>query len=215
MKEARMSTGTIGVVIVIIVVVAIVAIGVGPTVRRRRLKKRFGPEYERVVAECPSRRLAEVELAERERRVQKLQLRDLSQAARDKYGAQWADVQEGFVYAPAEATADAQRLVDSVMRDRGYPVSDYDHTVDDLSVQHARTLDHFRSAHEISARAASGQATTEEQRIAMLYYRDLFIELLGAKSIQTRSRQPWPARPPRRRQPADGAAALGRRRRIA
>jgi|HubBroStandDraft_1064217.scaffolds.fasta_scaffold18859_1 hypothetical protein len=176
---------SIGIIVMIIVAVAIVAalsIAAGPELRRRKLRQQFGPEYDRVAAERKSRKLAEAELTERERRVQKYQLRDLSDAARDKYETEWVDVQERFVDAPAEAVADAQRLVDSVMRDRGYPVCEYEQTIADLSVRHARTLDPFRSAHDIADRAASGQVATEELRIAILNFRELFSELLAGSS---------------------------------
>jgi hypothetical protein len=177
-----MSTGMIAAIIVVIVVAVILAAaGAGYTARKRKLRKRFGPEYDRVVAERQSRRLGEAELAERERRVAKLQLRELDDAARAKYSAEWADIQERFVDAPTEAITDAADLVDSVIRDCGYPDSEYDQTVADLSVQHASTLDHFRSAHEVRAKAESGQASTEELRMALLYYRELFSELLRAE----------------------------------
>src|SRR5271166_938732 len=77
---------------------------------------------------------------------------------------------------------DAQRLVEAVMRERGYPVERYDQTIADLSVEHAQTLEHFRAAHDISQRADSGQASTEDLRLAMLHYRELFSELLGGSA---------------------------------
>ena len=175
-----MSAGVVAAMaIVFSVIVIFIIVPGGHGRRRRRLRERFGPEYDRVVGERENRRSAEAELAARERRIRKLSLRELTGDARDKYGEQWADVQERFVYDPPAAIAGAQALVETVMRDRGYPVSDYQQTVADLSVTHARTLDQFRAAHQVSVRAAEGNVTTEEIRVALLHYRELFSELLG------------------------------------
>jgi hypothetical protein len=181
-----MSAGTIVAIIVVIVVVAFLAMGMVLGARRRALRRRFGPEYDRVVSEGHSRRQAGAELLERERRVQGFQLRELSTAAADKYLAQWADVQERFVDVPTDAIADAQRLLESVMVDRGYPVAGFDQAAADLSVRHPRTVEGFRSAHDISQRASAGQTTTEDLRVAMLAYRQLFSELLGVGAIASR-----------------------------
>jgi hypothetical protein len=173
-----MSTGAIVAIIVVILVVAAVLIGLSALNRRRRLRERFGPEYDRAVSE-QGRRDAEAELAERERRVRKLDIRPLTPTARAQYTSEWTALQEQFVDAPQAAVAGAQTLVTAVMRDRGYPTEGFDQTVADLSVEHAATLDHYRAAHDISQRAASGAAATEELRQAMIHYRALFAGLLG------------------------------------
>jgi len=173
-----MSTGAIVAIIVVILVVAAALIGLSAVNRRRRLRERFGPEYDRAVSE-QGRRDAEAELAERERRVRKLDIRPLTSTARAQYTAEWTAVQEQFVDAPSAAVTGALSLVTAVMQDRGYPTGAFDQTVADLSVEHAATLDHFRAAHDISGRAASGAASTEELRQAMIHYRALFADLLG------------------------------------
>ena len=167
---------TIIVVILIIIAVAAVAASVG---RRRRLKERFGPEYDRMVAEQQSQRRADSELASRERRVRSLDIRSLSPEARTEYVAQWAGIQERFVDQPAAAAGQAQKLVTSVMQDRGYPTEDFDQILADLSVEHARTLHRYRAAHAISDAAANGSASTEDLRQAMIHYRSMFDELLS------------------------------------
>lgn len=174
-------------VIVVAVVVAVVAvgvlvIGVRLVVRRRRLRQRFGPEYDRLIGESDSKREAEAELAGRERRVRDLDIRPLSDSARDGYAEQWAAVQEQFVATPAEAAAASQALVVAVMRERGYLAADHDQVLADLSVEFGRTLDRYRAAEEISERAASGAASTEDLRLAMIDYLALFRELLGEPS---------------------------------
>jgi hypothetical protein len=170
-------------VIAVIGVVIVVAVARGISARTYRLKKRFGPEYDRLVAERPSRRLAESELAERERRVKGYSLRELSVQDQAQFRTQWADVQELFVDAPADAIGQGQRLVEQVMRDRGYPVTEFDQTLADLSVGHARVLDRFRAAHEASEKATTGETSTEHLRMALLDYREMFGDLLGAPAV--------------------------------
>jgi hypothetical protein len=174
-----MAIGAIVAIVIVVIVVAAVLVMLTMANRRRRLRERFGPEYDRAVTESGSRREAEAELAGREKHVRELDIRPLSPAARNQYLSEWTAVQEQFVDAPQAAVTGAQTLVSAVMEDRGYPTQPYDQTVADLSVEHASTLDHFRAAHDISENAAAGTASTEDLRQAMIHYRALFAELLG------------------------------------
>jgi Tfp pilus assembly protein PilX len=174
-----MSTGIIVVIIVAVIVVAALVTGGMAIMRRRRLQQRFGPEYDRVAGARDSKLKADSELAERERRVRDLDIQPLTDAARASYAAQWADVQERFVDAPADAVAGSQLLVTAVMTDRGYPTEHQDQVLADLSVEHSDTLGHYRAAEEISGSAAAGTASTEDLRQAMIHYRALFGDLLG------------------------------------
>jgi hypothetical protein len=168
-----------GIITVIIVVAAlVVAAGVVYGGRRRRLRRRFGPEYDSLVEER-GRRKAEAELAEREKRVRRLDIRPLDPAARSRYARRWTAVQEHFVDAPPGAVADAQRLVLAVMSERGYPTEGEDQVLADLSVDHADALDHYRAASGIIQRAADNLASTEDLRQAVIHYRALFQDLLG------------------------------------
>ncbi len=174
-----MSTGITVIIIVAVVIVVAAAAGVIYDMRRRRLRERFGPEYDRMVEEKGSRTKAEAELVGREKRVKGLDIRPLSPDARARYTQDWAAVQERFVDAPQEAVANAQRLVMTVMNERGYPTEGSDQVLADLSVEHASVLDHYRAAYDISQTAADGRASTEDLRQAMIHYRSLFRDLLG------------------------------------
>jgi hypothetical protein len=174
-----MSTGTIVIIVVVVVIVVAAAAGVMYDMRRRRLRERFGPEYDRLVEEKGSRTKAEAELVEREKRVKGLDIRPLDPAAQARYTQDWAAIQERFVDAPQEAVTEAQRLVMTVMNERGYPTEGDTQVMADLSVRHADVLDHYRSAYEIGQRAADGLASTEDLRQATIHYRALFQELLG------------------------------------
>lgn len=174
-----MSTGIIVAVVIVIVVVAVVAAALVTRGRRRRLRERFGPEYDRAVDDNASRRKAESELIQRERRVKGLDIRPLDPATRAKYVDQWTGIQERFVDRPQEAVGDAHLVVIKVMTQRGYPTDEGGQVLADLSVDHAQTLDHYRAASTISGQASSGAATTEDLRQAMIHYRVLFRDLLG------------------------------------
>jgi hypothetical protein len=173
-----MAAGAI-VAIIVAVVVVLLVIGALSVARRRKLQQRFGPEYDRVAGEMNSRRKADAELAERERRVRSLDIRPLDETTRVRYAGEWTAIQERFVDQPEEAVAQAGILVTSVMKDRGYPTEGHDQILADLSVEHANTLDHYRQAHEVSLRAEGGTVSTEDLRLAMLHYRALFADLLG------------------------------------
>jgi hypothetical protein len=174
-----MSTGTVAVVIVAAVIVIALIVAVIITGRRRRLQQRFGPEYDRVVSEQDSRLRAESELTQRQRRVRKFDIQPLTDIARARYQAQWQVIQEQFVDAPDAAVTAAYALVTTVMKERGYPATDDDQAMADLSVDHASTVGHFRSAQEITGSVAHGSASTEDLRQALIHYRELFADLLG------------------------------------
>ncbi|MEU3980967.1 hypothetical protein AB0F77_12740 [Streptomyces sp. NPDC026672] len=175
-----MSTGTLlAIIIPVVVVLVLAAVAVALLSRRRRLRERFGPEYERTVEGADSRRAAERELRERERRHDALDIKPLPTDARERYAREWSGVQEEFVDRPRDAVHDADRLVTSLMHDRGYPTEDFDQQMRDLSVEHGSTLEHYRAAHEVEARAHGDRTTTEQLRGAMVHYRALFDELLS------------------------------------
>jgi len=151
--------------------------------RKRRtttanLKQRFGGEYERVVQVHGSERKAEAKLADREKRVEKFHIRELDPMEHERFSKQWASVQSRFVDSPKGAVTEADDLVSSLMKTRGYPISDFDQRADDISVDHPRVVENFRSAHQIALRVGKDQATTEDLRTAMIHYRSLFEELV-------------------------------------
>ncbi|RKT53398.1 hypothetical protein [Saccharothrix australiensis] len=173
-----MSTGTIIGVIVVVLVVAAAIVLLRFLLQRKRLRTKFGPEYDRALARSDNRMAAERELVEREREHAKLELRPLTPVTRESYARNWTRIQEQFVDAPTTAVAQADRLVTDLMAERGYPTEGYEHQASLLSVEHANTLDHYREAHAISQRQDRGEASTEDLRTAMVHYRTLFEDLL-------------------------------------
>lgn len=214
-----MSTAAVIAVVVAVVVVAAVVAAVtfrnggsglglaGPG--GMRLKHRFGPEYERALAhhdgdEKATRR----ELGERVKRYGRLELRPVPAEDRQRLQAGWDAVQARFVDRPADAVADADRLIGQLAAERGFPGPDSPEHTDALSVHYPHQLQGYRRAHDLvtrtgdtsaadpdtsgpaadrgaSARAATsaahadtGGAATEELRQALVAARELFDELL-------------------------------------
>ena len=164
-------------------VIVIVAVGALLYVRKRKattaaLRQKFGPEYDRAVRAHGSK--AEMKLADREKRVEKLNLRDLDAMEHERYSKQWQDVQSRFVDSPKGAVSEADDLVSSVMKVRGYPMVDFEQRAADISVDHPRVVENYRSAHAIALRSGKEEASTEDLRTAMIHYRSLFEELVQA-----------------------------------
>ena len=165
------------------VVVLLIAALAWLYVRKRRsttanLRQKFGPEYDRAVLKHGSERKAQAKLEDREKRVEKLNIRDLDPMEHDRYLKRWEAVQSRFVDSPKGAVTEADDLVSSLMKTRGYPVSDFDQRAADISVDHPRVVENYRSAHEIAMRVGKDKATTEDLRTAMIHYRSLFEELV-------------------------------------
>jgi hypothetical protein len=179
LTEVIMSTGAIiGIIIAVIVVVAAIVIASGE-LRRARMRRQFGPEYDRLARELGSKKKADAELAARQRRVEALHIHELSPEQQASYSGDWTVVQERFVDAPAEAVSAAGTLIWHVMRDRGYPADDR-RSMEALTVYHARSLDCYRQ----TAGLRTETATTEELREAMIRYRALFEDLAGLRNGQ-------------------------------
>jgi hypothetical protein len=173
-----MDTGLLIAILVVIVLLALLAFFAGRQRRRRQLKDRFGPEYDRTVEQAGDRRAAEAELLERAERRQRLDIVPLDPEARTRYMEAWRNTQARFVDEPAEATREADRLITSVMRDRGYPVDDFEQRAADISVDHPQVVDDYRAAHGIAMANDRSEASTEDLRQALVHYRSLFEELL-------------------------------------
>jgi FtsZ-interacting cell division protein ZipA len=170
--------------IVIAIVAAIVVVAVLfnalRTRRSRSLQDQFGREYDRAVEKAGGSREAERELREREKRHDELELRPLSPDARERYLQQWQAAQGRFVDDPTGAVSEADELVQRVMRDRGYPVDDFEQRAADISVEHPELVEKYRTADGIARASERGEASTEDLRHSVRHYRALFVELLDA-----------------------------------
>jgi FtsZ-interacting cell division protein ZipA len=168
--------------IVIAVVVAIVVLAIVWSAMRskrtRALQDTFGNEYDRTVDQSGGRRAAERELLERQKQHDELDIRPLSPESRDRYVQRWQSTQARFVDDPRGAVAEADRLVQDVMQERGYPTKDFERRVADISVDHPNLVEKYRNADGIARRSERGEASTEDMRHSVRHYRALFAELL-------------------------------------
>ena len=172
----------------IVIIIAIIAIAFALWMfidkrRTQRLRTQFGSEYDRMV-EASGRKQAETELEHRTKRVQKFQIRRLNNEEQARFADSWRREQAHFVDDPRSAVENADRLVGEVMRTRGYPVGEFDRRAADLSVDHPRVVENYRMAHEIAIRDSHGEASTEDLRRAMVYYRALFEDLLEEHVVE-------------------------------
>jgi hypothetical protein len=168
-------------VLIVVAALAIVAVVTVKALRDHRsktLRERFGPEYDRTLESGESKKDAEAELAARAERRDKLEIRPLPTAARDRYLGEWQSVQARFVDDPEGAVRDADMLIQSVMRDRGYPMDDFEQRAADVSVDHPQVVENYRQGHKLARASALGEGTTEDLRQAMQHYRSLFDELV-------------------------------------
>jgi hypothetical protein len=178
-----MTTNTL--ILIAIVVVGVVALGLlawmySARRRRERLRSQFGPEYQRTVQDVGSEARAEAVLTEREKRVSAYHIRDLNPEERGRFSESWRRVQAMFVDDPSTAVTEADMLVTEVMTARGYPMADFDHRAEDLTVEHGNVVHHYRQARDIASRHTRHQASTEDLRQALVHYRELFTDLLGS-----------------------------------
>ena len=174
-----MSSASLAIIVVAIIMILLVALlWYSRRLRSVQLQKQFGPEYQRAVAEKGGTRKAEDDLAARQKRVAKLEIRPLAADERQRFTDEWRAVQARFVDDPSTAVRDADALVARVMETRGYPVGDFEQRAADVSVDYPTVVEHYRAAHAIALRHAQSQVSTEELRQALVAYRALFAELL-------------------------------------
>jgi hypothetical protein len=140
-------------IIIAVVVMDVVAIAaIATRDRLQKLRFPFGSQYNRAVERMASVGKTEAKSAN-----------PLALGVRARYAGQWRAVHAAFVDQPSAATAEAGRLVLSLMLDRGYPIEDF----------------------EISLKNYRGEASTEELRQAIVHYRAVFDGLLASDASST------------------------------
>lgn len=172
----------ITVILILVIFGAILGADFARRKRSQRLHDRFGPEYDKAVQTMGGEKKAQTELDERQKHVDTLDIRPLSDRERERYLADWSAVQSKFVDEPGQAIVAADRLIIEVMQIRAYPVSDFEQRAADISIKYPALVSNYRAAREIAVKNEQNQANTEELRQAMIYYRSLFDELLKTDS---------------------------------
>ncbi len=200
-----MNTTEILIIALLVVVVASAALVYARRRRTQQLQGKFGPEYARAVEDSGGAAKAEQALTEREKRVKGYDLKPLSAEDWRRFQDEWNRVQGLFVDDPTDATSQADDTLNRVMTARGYPDEPFEKRLEDLSVEHAEAVQGYRAAHEVALRHASGEASTEDMRQAMIGYRGLFDQLAGkpetsetveTKAVETHAAEPAAAPAP-------------------
>jgi hypothetical protein len=166
-------------IVLIAVAVAAVAWLVVQKQKSTKLRRRFGPEYDRAIKEYGGRTKAEAELSKREQRVAGLNIIPITAAEAARFSNAWSSLQSRFVDDPKGVVPEADLLVRELMIKRGYPMGDFELRAADISVDHPSVVKNYRAAQIIALRNARREADTEELRTAVVHYRTLFDELLG------------------------------------
>lgn len=170
----------------IAVIIVLAALGWWIVQRRRTsaLRDHFGDEYDRTLEAKGERAAAERDLEDRERRVAALEIVPFTAQDRDHYAAEWRDVKALFVDSPVEATLRADRVLGEMMGKQGYPMTDFEHRYEDLTVDHAHVARHYRDGHTIVNEHGHIDGSTEDLRQAMKHYEALYDELMAEGTVR-------------------------------
>jgi hypothetical protein len=173
----------IAIVLILVVLGVILAAIFARRQRSKRYSAKFGPDYNHTVKTMGNEKKAQTEMDERQKHIDSLNIRPLSDSERERYLADWTKIQAKFVDQPGQATVEADHLIMEVMKVRAYPVSDFEQRAADISVNYPALVSNYRAAREIAIKNEQHQAGTEELRKAFIYYRSLFDELLKTETI--------------------------------
>jgi hypothetical protein len=168
----------IWVVIAVVIIVAVVGLAVFvwqmmSQKKTQRLQSQFGSEYDRTVQQTDNRREAEAELEARNERLDSLDLHPLPSASRERYLERSRALQGQFVDEPALAVSNAERLIDEVMSEQGYPMDDFEQRAADISAVDPQLVEHYREGHRLARVEGDENERTEALRQAMRHYRAL------------------------------------------
>jgi hypothetical protein len=148
----------------------------------RQLRRKYGPEFDRLRAEHGDEAAVVQELRRREKDRAALSIVRVSGRHRDRLTAEWTSAQAEFLDDPGRAARRAEQLIGEILAMSGYPVGDPQRQLALAGVDHPRGLSAFRDGHELLQRSntgAPGVDATEQLRLAMLNFRKFFDDLLG------------------------------------
>lgn len=177
--------------IIVVILALLIVFGVGAMIwarrqRSQRLQERFGPEYDHMIDVVKDETQAERELEQRIARVEALDIRSLSAEEMNRYALRWQETQSQFVDEPLRAVQSADRLIEEVMEQKGYPMQDFEQRAADISVDYPELVKDYRGMHSIAIKP-SKDVTTEDMRQAMVHGRALFERLMKHESNKDNS----------------------------
>ena len=166
------------------ILIAVVAILLAVRRRRRRrletAREEFGPEYQRLAEERGSEEQAEKELRQKREKVEN-KVRPLPDESRERYDEEWrTNVEQTFVNDPAYSLDEADRVIESILIERNFPVSSRQEAKEGVGVMYPRLIEDFREAQKIHQESTSPEgsgADLEQMRRAIQKYRSVYDRL--------------------------------------
>jgi hypothetical protein len=168
----------IGVILLLAIIGGIVGLIFAVRNRSKKYNDKYGAEYQNTIKTLGNEKKAQNEMDEREKHVGGLEIRPLTEEEHTLYLANWAAIQAKFVDNPSQATVEADHLIMEVMQTRNYPISSFEQRAADISINYPKLVTNYRAAREIAKKNDRREASTEDLRKALVYYRSLFDELL-------------------------------------
>lgn len=150
--------------------------------RTNSLREGFGPEYTRAVGE-QGRASGEAELLKRQERADQFEVRPLSAIEVEHFTQRWTETQAQFIQDPSAALSAADHLVAEVIGARGYP-ADFARGADALSVDHPRSVQEYRVAHEAVVRNEHNALPADDLFATMAKYQAVFTSLMAGSARQ-------------------------------
>jgi Xaa-Pro aminopeptidase len=174
------------ILIILGIVVLLIVLGVAAMIwtrrqRTERLQQQFGPEYDHTLDKVGDETRAERELEERIAHAKALNIRSLSAEEADQYGLEWQRIQGVFVDEPLGALQKADDLIREVMKEKGYPVEDFDERAALLSVHYPELMKDYRFLHRVATKEIKNDVNTEDMRQAMVHAKALFENLMRSE----------------------------------
>jgi len=108
-----------------------------------------------------------------------LEIRPLPEGARDRYLETWTALQSQFDLEPEMTIRQSDRLVQEMMRERGYPTGDFGRVSEELSAEEAEIINNYRLAHRISVKAETDLVPLEQAQQAATALRAVFARLVA------------------------------------
>ena len=109
---------------------------------------------------------------------EQLDIRPLSESARERFLEDWRHAEARFVDDPKDATRSAERVVERVLADRGYLTdADTEAQAAHVAVDHPEVVERYRHGHA-KLESVNGGQDTENLRKAMIDFRSVFEELV-------------------------------------
>lgn len=108
-----------------------------------------------------------------------LQTRPLAADSRARYVEAWNALQSRFAQDPEIAIREADNLLQSAMRECGYPTGDFGAVTDEVTPEQLDVLDHYRAAHRLSAKSETTVLSDEEIERAVTALRAVYDILVG------------------------------------